>query len=282
MASVSLNPAGLDAPALSALKRQAASDPQAAVRAAARQFEALFMQEIMKSMRAATLSSGLMDNDSTKLGTEMLDTQYASRAAGRPGGLADLIARQLQRQIGVGTAPAAPDAAVAPHIDARAPGIPDRTAADFIEQHGAAARAAEASSGIPAAFMLAQAGHESGWGSKPVRSADGRDAHNLFGIKATAGWKGPVAEVLTTEVVAGQAMKMVQRFRAYASAAESFADYAQMMRASPRYQGVREAGANAQRFAQGLQDAGYATDPAYAAKLARAIHTTLRVQRAAA
>jgi peptidoglycan hydrolase FlgJ len=79
--------------------------------------------------------------------------------------------------------------------------------------------------------------------------------------------------------VNGQAQKVTARFRAYASYAESFADYAQLMKNSPRYAGVVAQGGSASGFAQGLQRAGYATDPAYADKLARVINTTLRVQR---
>jgi flagellar protein FlgJ len=85
--------------------------------------------------------------------------------------------------------------------------------------------------------------------------------------------------VTTTEYIGGRPQKVVQKFRAYASHAESFADYAKLMKDSPRYQNVVAAGADAKGFAQGLQKAGYATDPAYAQKLTRVIDTTLRLQR---
>ena len=65
---------------------------------------------------------------------------------------------------------------------------------------------------------------------------------------------------------------------AYGSYAESFADYAKLMKTSPRYEHVAKAD-TAGEFAQGLQKAGYATDPAYADKLTRVINTTLRLQR---
>ena len=146
-----------------------------------------------------------------------------------------------------------------------------------------AARAAEAVSGIPAAFTVAQAAHESGWGQREIRNADGSASHNLFGIKAGPGWTGPVAEVTTTEYVAGEPQRITARFRAYASYAESFQDYARMIKESPRYAGVMadlaSAAASPQGFALGLQRAGYATDPAYADKLTRVINTTLRLQR---
>ena len=113
-------------------------------------------------------------------------------------------------------------------------------------------------------------------------SPPGSPAHNLFGIKAGANWKGPVAEVTTTEYVNGQARKVVAKFRAYSSYAESFADYAKLMKDSPRYQQVVAKADSASGFAQGLQRAGYATDPAYADKLTRVINTTLRLQRSLA
>jgi len=137
--------------------------------------------------------------------------------------------------------------------------------------------------------MIGQAAHESGWGRQEIRNADGSSAKNLFGIKAGAGWSGPVAEITTTEYDDGVARKVTAKFRAYASYEESFRDYARMLKESPRYaavaaraaQGAASA-ASAAGFAQGLQRAGYATDPAYADKLARVINTAMRVQRATA
>lgn len=268
------------------LRARAAADPRAAVKDAARQFEAIFMQELMKSMRQATLSSGLLDNGGTKLGTELLDTEFATQMTGIPNGLSDLIARQLERQIGA--APTAASRAAAAPIGSAVRGADfsrlngaSRQAA-FVAAHRDAAQEAEARTGIPATFMLAQAAHESGWGQHQIRNADGSSANNLFGIKAGAGWKGAVAEVTTTEYVDGRPRKLVQRFRAYASAADSFRDYARLMSNNERYSQVLASGGDARRFAQGLQAAGYATDPAYADKLGRVINTTLRLQRLAA
>ena len=89
-----------DATSIASLRSAAARDPKAAIRETAKQFEALFMQQLMKSMREATLSSGMLDNEGTKLGNEMLDSQYAAKMTGLPGGLTDAIARQLERQMG--------------------------------------------------------------------------------------------------------------------------------------------------------------------------------------
>ena len=275
-----------DARGLEALRRNAGNDPKAAVRDAAKQFESLFMNELLKSMRQATATSGMMDNEATKLGTEMLDAQLANKMSGGPGSLADIIAKQLERQMGLtpGPIPNTKSAnsslpTVAP-VDA-VPKVPEKSAAGFVHQHTEAAKAAEAATGIPAAFMIAQSAHETGWGKKEIIGRDGSNSNNLFGIKAGANWKGPTVDVMTTEYIAGRAQKVVQKFRAYASHAESFADYAKLMKDSPRYQNVVAAGADAKGFAQGLQKAGYATDPAYAQKLARVIDTTLRLQRQA-
>ena len=275
-----------DSRSLDALRSTASRDPKAVVSEAAKQFEALFLQQLMKSMRESTISSGMLDNAGTKLGNEMLDTQFANKMTGLPGGLGEMIARQLERQItGVSVAPAttpAPSVSV-PTVDAGADLPVSQRQADFLRQHQGTASQAELQSGIPAAFMVAQAAHESGWGRREIRNADGSSSHNLFGIKAGAGWTGPVAEVTTTEYVGGEPQKVTARFRAYASYAESFQDYARMIKESPRYAGVfaqaTSATASPQAFALGLQRAGYATDPAYADKLTRVINTTLRLQR---
>ncbi len=286
--------AALDAlrdPAAIALKARAASDPKAAIKQAARQFEALFMQQLMKSMREATVSSGMLDNAGTQMGTEMLDTQFANQMTGLKGGLSEVIMRQLERQMNG----AATSRLAVPVPAAAAAGEPARsepiaaagdklssTQSDFVRVHTQAARSAEAQTGIPATFMVAQAAHESGWGQREIRNADGSSAFNLFGIKAGSSWKGATTSITTTEVVEGRARKVIANFRSYASAEESFKDYAQLMKNNPRYAAVLAAGANANGFAQGLQRAGYATDPAYADKLTRVINTTLRLQRASA
>ena len=264
-----------DARSIQALRSSAARDPKAVIKEAAKQFEALFMQQLMKSMREATMSSGMLENSGTQMGTEMLDTQFATKMTGLPGGLSDAIVRQLERQMG-GTATPAAAADAPPAPEAKV----SKTQSDFLHSHLSAALAAEKQSGVPATFMVAQAAHESGWGQHEIRNADGSSSHNLLGVKAGAGWTGPTAEITTTEWVGGEPQKVTAKFRAYASYADSFNDYAKLMKDSPRYSPVLASAGSAQGFAQGLQHAGYATDPAYADKLTRVINTTLRIQRA--
>ncbi len=293
-----------DTRSLDALKSRASTDPKGALRETAKQFESLFMNELMKSMRASTMKSGLMDGDGAStgsMGTEMLDTQLATQLSGQPGGLSDAIMKQLERAMGItpGPIPSTSSANNTPAPLSATPvatKIPQAGAAGFVQQHTEAAKDAEAATGIPATFMVSQAALETGWGRKEIKHADGSPSHNLFGIKAGANWKGPVAEVTTTEYVHGKAQKVTAKFRAYGSYAESFSDYAKLMKDSPRYQNMvqtvaakshpAQAGGaqvvsddGAVSFARGLQKAGYATDPAYADKLTKVINTTLRLQR---
>jgi len=148
----------------------------------------------------------------------------------------------------------------------------------FLAQHAQAARQAQASSGIPATFMVAQAALETGWGKHEIRFDDGRTSHNLFGIRAGANWKGPVAEIWTTEFINGAAQKVRGQFRAYGSYEESFNDYARLISQSPRYANAMRNLGDPQAFASALQQAGYATAPNYAKVLSSVIQTTQRMQ----
>ncbi len=283
----------VDTRSVDQLRSMATRDPRAAVRETAKQFESLFMQEVMKSMRASTLASGMLENSGTQLGTEMLDTQMAGKLSGLPGGLSDAITRQLQRQLGLkDLTPEKLQAASRTTLAQALPqlatkGIPNHVQS-FIKQHDASAKAAEAATGIPASFMVAQAAHESGWGKREITGTDGSKSHNVFGIKATPGWTGKTVDVTTTEVINGQAHKVVAKFRAYGSYDEAFKDYARLISTNDRYAKVVEQARHADGrvnptgFARSLQQAGYATDPAYADKLAKTINTTMRVQRAMA
>lgn len=137
---------------------------------------------------------------------------------------------------------------------------------DFVAQMAEPARQAAEKSGIPAKLILSQAALESGWGKREIRGEDGSNSYNLFGIKATPGWKGKVVNIMTTEYVNGEPKKMMQPFRAYNSYAESLADYARLISQTERYSEVMTA-PDAKAAAVRIQEAGYATDPAYADKL---------------
>ncbi|WP_312131571.1 flagellar assembly peptidoglycan hydrolase FlgJ [Diaphorobacter nitroreducens] len=281
----------VDGRALNSLKAQASQgDAQAtkdATLEAAKQLESLFMRELIKSMREATMKSGLREGAEGNLASDLFDQQLSVQMAGQPGGLAEAIQRQLSRQLGGdGQTTLVPGSTLSMDVALRkaAPADNPRAASpkgrdDFVQHHRAAAERVARSSGIPASFMLGQAGHETGWGKGEIRHKDGSNSFNLFGIKAGKGWTGKVAEVTTTEYINGAPRKVVAKFRAYDSFEESFRDYARLINDNPRYEKAREKTHSAVAYATELQKAGYATDPQYAAKLSRAIQSTLGVAR---
>ncbi|GAB3390917.1 flagellar assembly peptidoglycan hydrolase FlgJ [Azotobacter armeniacus] len=287
----------LDLQGLQRLKHTAREDSPAALREVSKQFEALFLQAMLKSMREASPQSGLFDSAQTRLYTELLDQQWAQHLAGHGLGLAEQLAGQLR---GTGQATGAKDNAreedllagiprgtprplygsVALSPGAQAEGertVESRTplgvvverpahVTDFLARLQAPAQRASRASGVPAGLILAQAALETGWGRRQITTANGGDSHNLFGIKAGTHWRGATVDVLTTEYADGQAQKRVERFRAYPSFEAAMADYARLIGNNPRYAGV-VAAQDASQAAQALQQAGYATDPAYADKL---------------
>lgn len=285
------NALAVDSRSLNALKVQAGKDGAQAAREAAKQFESLFMREMIKSMREATMKSGLLDGAQGDLATDLFDQQLSVQMSGQPGGLSEAIQRQLARQMG-GTQTGGEVQLSVPSTlsldatrrksapaDASAPAPKGRDA--FVQHHRATAERVAQDSGIPASFMLGQAGHETGWGKGEIRHQDGSNSFNLFGIKAGKNWTGKVAEVTTTEYVNGTPRKVTAKFRAYDSYEDSFRDYARLINDNPRYEKAREKTGSALAYATELQKAGYATDPQYAAKLSRAIQSTQAVARPA-
>jgi len=294
------NTAAYDVKGMDGLRQSAKAKDPAALKEAATQFEAMFINMMMKSMRDATPQDGIMDSQQSKMYTSMLDQQTSQNLAKRGTGLADVLIRQLSssgqalaadgaeapspRSSSIAQALAAfrqqqgaiadgatggktlsdkANATQAPHVRA------------FQEKLGVPAEEASRTTGIPAKFMLGQAALETGWGKREIISRDGSSSHNLFGIKATSDWKGKVTEAVTTEYVNGKAQRKVEKFRAYDSYADSFKDYAQLITNNKRYEKVLASAGDASTFAQGLQKAGYATDPNYAAKLTKIIKNSL-------
>jgi flagellar protein FlgJ len=289
----------IDANALSDLKRQARSDPQAGLKQAAQQFEGVFLRMVLKSMRDATPRDALFDSDQSRMFQDMFDQQLAQTLAARGAtGLAAIIEKQLARTLPSPSGDAQP-AVAAPVPDSRfslgtlrgagqqlvGPAKPPSvasvaTASDapggFVGRVWPHALDASRTTGIPAQFIIGHAALESGWGRGEMRLGDGTPSYNLFNVKAGSGWNGKTVDVTTTEFVAGTAQRRVERFRAYASYADAFADYASLLKSNPRYAkviGQQDGGG----FARALQQAGYATDPMYADKLTRVIGSaTLR------
>lgn len=310
-----------DTGSLADLKRQIKAGDPAANKAVAKQFEGLFLQLVLKSMRAATPREGLFGGDQMQLYESLLDQQLGTAMAGgnRGTGLAAMIEAQLARQ---NLPPPKPfdrplplhrsipefplpqpralplqqSAAEKPPSGQKtstgsatavspAPTFPTSasTAAQqaFVDRLLPAAITAESRTGIPAHFMVAQAALETGWGRSVPRLTNGGSSFNIFGIKAGGTWSGPTVAATTTEVIGGKAQARVESFRAYASYEAAFQDYAKILTTSPRYASVLGS-QEPSSFGRSLQAAGYATDPQYASKLERIIGNSVFQQVATA
>lgn len=265
----------LDSRGLSELQRLANQGSPEALGAAARQFEALFINMMLKSMRDATSNSGLIDSEHGRMYTSLLDQQLSQSMASKGLGLANILIRQLKTSATSDLEqPAGFPVVSPPSLSVRVNGAKtpmSRTAQEFRARLAADAEYASRVTGIPTEFMIGHAALETGWGKREIVGADGTNSYNLFGIKATSSWRGRVVEASTTEYSDGVPHPVVARFRAYDSYADAFADYASLLRSHPRYREVIEGAQDAKGFAEGLQKSGYATDPNYADKLIQVI-----------
>ena len=274
---------------LAALKARAREDQEAALDQVSRQFESLFLQMMLKSMRDASLGGGLMDGKRGEFYRDMYDKQIAMDLAGSRGiGLADMIRRQLGGSgvaQGDGLTPEdyldAPIQAV-PNEAPDRPDAPSRNPAgirfdgspeSFLGQLWSMAEEAAGRLDIAPEALLAQAALETGWGRHVMQQGRGRSSHNLFGIKADSRWQGDRVQVSTLEYRDGVALKTRADFRAYGSFEDSFNDYVEFLQDNPRYREALGRTADPDAYFSALQQAGYATDPAYADKIRRILHS---------
>jgi flagellar protein FlgJ len=265
----------------------ARQDPQA-LREAAQQFEGLFTAMMLKSMREASLGSGLGDSEETKTYQDMYDQQLALQMAhGKGLGLADMLMQQLTRSqsahgaasTSAGSAPGGASAAAGAGAETEPATSAQR--ASFVRSLEPLAQIAGDSLGVAPDTLIAQAALETGWGRNVPADSSGRSSSNLFGIKAGDSWGGASVQATTTEFDQGAPGSTQAAFRSYGSAAQSVGDYVSLLRGSARYAGALGAGSDVQAFGSGLQRGGYATDPDYVNKLVATV-ATLRQMRAAA
>lgn len=272
---------------LSELRSRVRNNSEAALREVAGQFEALFIQMMLKSMRDAGLGEGILDSEHTKTYQAMFDKQISIDLSKRQGlGMAEMMVRQLSRAGGGNgsndpeLAPQSPtfQALVRPAAAVAAPAhsrgtsavntdwSADSPQAFVTELWPHAARTAH-KLGVAPEALIAQAALETGWGKHVMSRPDGHSSFNFFGIKADARWRGERVTSETIEFRDGLMRKERASFRAYSSLAEGFADYADFLQSNPRYREALNNAGNAAGFAQALVEAGYATDPEYANKI---------------
>lgn len=275
-----------DPNALAGLKAAARADAGNAAPEVARQAEALFLGELLKTLRSSGFGPGLLDGPQAEMYRDLLHRQLAMDLSAHGGlGFADAIAGAVGGKPGTTAMPAASLGGLPRGLtglpplsrpDMRATGADtsdfDSQSAFVTELWPHAQRVGQAL-GVDGRVILAQAALETGWGERLPRGSDGQPSHNLFGIKAH-GWGGAVARVPTLEFRDGALRRETADFRAYGSYAEAFDDYARFLTENPRYRQALAAG-DASGFARGLQAAGYATDPAYASKILRVMGSPL-------
>jgi len=289
-----------DLQGLTRLRGQAQQKSPEAMREASRQFEALLVQMMLKSMREAKLGDGVADSDQSALYQEMYDKQISLEMTRHRGlGLAEMI----MKQIGGNSAPAPqagmsglspvlqslrtqlnalsssesgqalPDAAgISPTLEYLS--LPSATTPTdvstpqaFVQSVWPHAQQAARDLGVKPEVLVAQAALETGWGRSVMQHHDGRSSNNLFGIKAGPAWDGQQVSVPTLEYENGYPIRTRATFRAYGSFADSFSDYVDFLKNNPRYRDALAQAGNPNAFTTALQQAGYATDPSYAQKI---------------
>jgi peptidoglycan hydrolase FlgJ len=302
----------VDFQGLAELRRSVAKDgnDQETLRQVAGQFESLFLNMMLKSMRKASLAEGIFDTSQSKMYQEMSDQQLAINLSSRGGlGLQEVIMRQLggktpetdshkisptsllRDRVNIVPKPVSkpeviPASDLIQKVIAAAPAkslseskeIKFHSSESFVEQLWPMAKKAADRLGVKPEVILSQAALETGWGKHIITHQDGKSSHNLFNIKADKRWDGDHAAVGTVEYRGGVAVKEQAQFRSYDNYQQSFDDYVNFLQTQPRYRQALEHTDNPERFVEELHKAGYATDPAYAEKVKRIMHGSTLAQ----
>jgi flagellar protein FlgJ len=276
---------------LAELKAKAGRDAQGSLDQVAKQFESLFLHQMLKSMRQASLGEGILDSDQSLFYRDMFDHQLSLHLAEKGGlGLAEVLKRQLstkstaesgeskgleayrlrpvQRPVSNTSGNRVTEGAAAQAMPADSSGDPRSwSKGDFVQKLWPWAMEAAKRLGLEPQALIAQAALETGWGQHLMRKTDGSPSNNLFGIKADKRWGGDRVSVDTLEFEQGVAVKKREHFRSYDSLRESFDDYVNFLQSSPLYREALSVTSDTGRYFTALQEAGYATDPEYARKI---------------
>ncbi|AIF49210.1 flagellar assembly peptidoglycan hydrolase FlgJ [Dyella japonica] len=275
-----------DLSGFSALRQTAQSDAKAALPAVAKQFESIFTQMMLKSMRDASSGDGLMDSDAGNQWRDMFDQQLSVQLSqgGHGIGIAQMLVKQLGGALGGssdGATGASANAASGDGWQQRLHSVASavtstgekvlkllpKDAEEFVRQLAPYAQQAAQKLGVSVRAVLAQAALETQWGKHLPTHSNGNTSNNLFGMKAGSSWDGDKVSVKTLEFEGGVPVQKHAQFRSYDNPGQSFNDYAQLISDNPRYARALNHGEDVVGFAKGLVSGGYATDPAYAQKI---------------
>jgi len=276
-----------DLSGFSALRQTAQSDAKAALPTVAKQFESIFTQMMLKSMRDASSGDGLMDSDAGNQWRDMFDQQLSVQLSqgGNGIGIAQMLIKQLGGALGgssndasaTGANGAAGSDGWQQRLNSVASAVKNtgekvlkllpKDAEDFVKQLAPYAQQAAQKLGVSVRAVLAQAALETQWGKHLPTHSNGNTSNNLFGMKAGSSWGGDKVSVPTLEFEGGVPVQKRAQFRSYDNPGQSFDDYAQLLADNPRYAKALNHGEDVVGFAKGLVSGGYATDPAYAQKI---------------
>ncbi len=327
-----------DLHSLDRIRQQAKNDQRSAIKAAAKEFEAFFMNMMLKSMRQASEVIGddsMFGSQQEKMFVGMLDEQLSVDLSQKGNlGIAELLTRDLlgenskidsntvltnlinkanfatipnsaqetaeaevmnqpntmgieqqnyldkmSKASDIDSVKSDPQTASLTHVvnsesnnNAVSAVSAEKkplfaSAESFISQLLPTAEKVSKSLGVDPRLLLAQAALETGWGQYIMHDQSGTPSFNLFGIKGGNDWQGQSLKADTLEVEQGTFVKRQEKFRMYQSFEQSFQDYVNFVKSSPRYQQAVEAVESATDYIKKLQESGYATDPNYAEKI---------------
>jgi flagellar protein FlgJ len=288
---------------LAELRNKAQQHDPDALRAAASQFEALFLQMTLKSMRESVSKSSLFNSNESEFYNGLFDQQLALQMGGISNlGIADLVYKQLggseQGQDvdhgkrfedymfdanpasysvnnAINNAPLTGKWIGAEGVQKskaeRTDSEPWRDANEFVQRLKPAAIENARKLNVSPEAILAVTALETGWGSHVIKRNEGGSSFNLFGIKATPDWHGESVVASTLEFANGVMNRRQELFRSYQSVEDSVADFAKLIKYNPRYKNALNTGMDTNKFFLALQQGGYATDPNYATKLSEVI-----------
>ncbi len=289
---------------LDSIRSLGRSDKKAALKEIAQQFESVFLQLVMKSMRAANKSfkSDLFESNQMDFYQDMYDKQITLHLSKSGVGLSEMLVKQfsqmdkmikgedgksaitldhsqlvtrLKQIFNNKETLSAANLVAADGQDAKNKRITHQdlltdffsSKPKFVQYLWTGAKVAARALGLNPKVLIAQAALETNWGKQVIRHQDGQTSFNLFGIKADPAWNKEKVLVSTLEYRDGVARQEKASFRSYKSFGESFIDYVNFLISNPRYKQALQQTKNPQDFTKALQEAGYATDPKYADKI---------------
>lgn len=295
-----------DVQSLEQLRYQSNTNGAAVKKEAAKQFESMLMEIVMRSMRDANkaFSDDLFGGDQMDMYQDMFDKQLTQMTSNSNIGFAAMVEKNIDEHFPAqNVSPETtshpvnneqPDQTIikplftvshtteqgAPEVVSKYEKLPPpqkstfANAEEFVKQLWGSAKEAAKSIGVDPKVLIAQAALETNWGKKVIPDSEHQSTHNLFNIKADASWTKKVAPMTAIEQKNGILSKEKSFFRSYSSYMESFHDYVAFLKGNSRYGEALNKASDTGQFVHELQAAGYATDRHYADKILQIVSSS--------